>query len=82
MAETFAGYFAERARQPERRTPTARQLECLRYLSHGLDGPQTADAMGLSYETVRAHLSAARLNLAAKNTTHAVAIALRLCLIR
>jgi DNA-binding CsgD family transcriptional regulator len=60
---------------------SARELEALRYTSHGLDRAQCADAMNVSPETVKTHLEIARLKLRAKTTPHAVAIALRLGLI-
>jgi DNA-binding CsgD family transcriptional regulator len=77
----FDGYFAEKAARPERRDLTATEVEILRWASHGLTDQMTAEAMGRSLDTVKNSGRAARAKLAAKNTAHAVAIALRLGLI-
>jgi DNA-binding CsgD family transcriptional regulator len=49
----------------------------LRALAAGLRISEAADVLGIPYETARDHLRRARRVLAAKNTTHAVALALR-----
>jgi DNA-binding CsgD family transcriptional regulator len=75
----FDGYLDDRP--SGELAATERQLEALRYTSHGLQEHECADAMGISVNTVKKDLLRARRNLRAKNTTHAVAIALRLRLI-
>jgi DNA-binding CsgD family transcriptional regulator len=64
-----------------RREPTARltdrELDVLRAASVGLERRAVADLYGISPETVKMHSTAARRRLRAKNTTHAVAIAIR-----
>ena len=67
---------------PRRQTPTRAELRVLECMSHGMTTPMAADALGLSVETVKTHLRAARLRLAAKNTAHAVALVIRMGLIR
>jgi DNA-binding CsgD family transcriptional regulator len=78
MGRDFSGYLKDR---PHRLSLSPRQLEALRYTSHGCGMLDAGRAMGISMWTVDGHLEQARLRLAAKNTTHAVAIALRLGLI-
>jgi DNA-binding CsgD family transcriptional regulator len=53
----------------------------LRLYSHGLTARMVADERGTSPETVRTQTTHLRLKLAAKTTTHAVAIAMRAGLI-
>jgi DNA-binding NarL/FixJ family response regulator len=53
----------------------------LRLYSHGLTLPMVADERGVSCETVKSQTKLIRLKLAAKNTTHAVALAIRAGLI-
>jgi len=60
---------------------TAQQLKTLHYTSHGLRERECAEAMGITVDGVKTNLTRARRNLRAKNTAHAVAIALRLGLI-
>ena len=54
-----------------------RELEVLRYASHGLEATHTAELLFLSPHTVRSHLKTARFRLKAKNTAHACCLALR-----
>ena len=64
--------------QPDpREVLTPRELEVLVGLSRGLGRQGTADLLGVSPETVKAQSVTARRALRAKNTTHAVAEALR-----
>jgi DNA-binding CsgD family transcriptional regulator len=56
-------------------TPT--ELRCLRAASYGLRADETAEALGLTFDAVRMQLRHARRKLAAKNTAHALAIAMR-----
>ena len=58
--------------------PTEHELRVLTCLSHGLTLAQAAEVLGVGFETVRTQAKTARLRLGAKNTTHAVATALRL----
>jgi DNA-binding CsgD family transcriptional regulator len=59
-----------------------REIQVLELLSHGTTLAQAADSLGIGFETARSHKKAARFKLRAKNTTHAVATALRKGLIR
>jgi DNA-binding CsgD family transcriptional regulator len=78
----YGGYYGDEAHpEPEPLATSKRELEVLRYTSHGLRWRECAAAMDLSPHTVNTHLEHARRKLGAKNTAHAVAIALRLGLI-
>ena len=57
------------------------ELRALLCMSYGLGARGAADVLGVSESTVRAHLTQARRRLRAKDTTHAVAEALRRSLI-
>jgi DNA-binding CsgD family transcriptional regulator len=57
------------------------ETRVLRRLAHGLSGPETADALGVSYNTVRKQIKTARAKLRANTATQAVAIAVSLDLI-
>jgi DNA-binding CsgD family transcriptional regulator len=82
MERDYQGYFAELARSdPEPLTPSERELDCLRYTSHGLTAQECSEAMHYGVTSVEDALARARRDLGAKTTTHAVAIALRLGLI-
>jgi DNA-binding CsgD family transcriptional regulator len=59
-----------------------REREVLLLLSHGCTLAQAADALGIGYETASSYRQKARFKLRAKNVTHAVALALRLGVIR
>lgn len=60
---------------------TRRQREILQLLSDGGSTAVAARRLGLSEETVKTHTKYAMARLDARNRTHAVAIALRECLI-
>jgi DNA-binding NarL/FixJ family response regulator len=60
---------------------TQRQREILQLLANGESTTVAARELGLSEETVKSHIKTALARLGAKNRTHAVAIALRECLI-
>lgn len=60
---------------------TRRQREILQLLSDGGSTAVAARQLGLSEETVKTHTKYAMARLDARNRTHAVAIALRECLI-
>jgi DNA-binding CsgD family transcriptional regulator len=68
------------------RTPTLEltdaQLEALRLAACGLTSKQIAERLGITEQAAHLRLKAAGHNLGARNRTHAVAIALRLKLIR
>jgi len=59
------------------REPSRRQLEILALLAEGLTYGEAADRLYISNETVKSHLKYVRHSLLAKNSTHAVAIAIR-----
>lgn len=59
-----------------------RETECLRLTAQGHTSEDVALAMSISERVVRAHLQNCRYKLNALNTTHAVARAVRLGLIR
>lgn len=56
---------------------TQRQIRVLELAAAGLTRKEIALAMSLGEETIRNHLSRARYRLSAKNTPHAIAIAMR-----
>lgn len=66
---------AARCGRSETLTPAERR--CLTAAAAGLRRNETATALGLSPHTVDRQLTTARRRLRAKNTTHAVAEALR-----
>jgi DNA-binding CsgD family transcriptional regulator len=65
-----------------RESLTDREVEILRCASYGLNYDMIADILGISSQSVQAHLKNARYILRAKNTTHAVATSIRHGLIR
>jgi DNA-binding NarL/FixJ family response regulator len=60
---------------------TGRQRQILQLLADGESTTVAARELGLSEETVKTHIKTALARLGARNRTHAVAIALRQCLI-
>jgi len=60
---------------------TEGQFRVLREIALGLTGPQAADALGISNETVKKQLAITRSKLNANTTAHAVAIAVSFDLI-
>jgi DNA-binding NarL/FixJ family response regulator len=60
---------------------TRRQRQILQLLANGESTTVAARELDLSEETVKSHMKNALVRLGAKNRTHAVAIALRECLI-
>ena len=83
MERDFAGYLDDYVpNRPQRATPlTDEEVETLTCYSHGLERPHVADVLGVSPETVKSRVVTARRKLAAKNVTHAVAVAFRIGLI-
>lgn len=69
--------YVKTARVPLNRS----QLDVLRWYSFGLDARMIASLEHLTYDQVHERTRAARYKLRAKNTTHAVALALRAGLI-
>jgi DNA-binding CsgD family transcriptional regulator len=61
----------------ERTGVTPAEVRVLQAVSVGLGYDGAADVLGVGVETVKTHLLHARRKLQAKNTTHAVAEALR-----
>lgn len=55
---------------------TARRHEILQLAAQGYSHRESAADIGLAPQTVRHHLQAIRIKLKARNTAHAVAIAL------
>jgi DNA-binding CsgD family transcriptional regulator len=53
-----------------------RQVQCLRLAAAGLEYREIAERLGIAMDTVRIHLVKARNVLGARNTRHAVAIAM------
>jgi DNA-binding CsgD family transcriptional regulator len=62
--------------QPKLRL-THGETRALAYAAAGYTTPQAARLLGLGDETLKTQLKAAREKLGARNTTHAVAIAIR-----
>jgi len=60
---------------------TGRQRQILQLLADGESTTVAARELGLSEETVKTHIKTALARLGARNRTHAVAIALRECLV-
>ena len=67
--------------RPSIHKPTPPELDVIRCFSHGLEADLAAAALGIDTDAVETRLQLARVKLAAKNTTHAVARAIRLGLI-
>jgi len=56
---------------------TPREAQCLALMSHGMTTEMVAQTLGIAFYTVMTYLKKARFALRAKNTAHAIAIALR-----
>jgi DNA-binding CsgD family transcriptional regulator len=72
----------DRARPNERIELNRRELGVLQALASGLSPAEAGVALGISHGTVKGYLKSARRMLGAKNTTQAVALAMRRGLIR
>jgi DNA-binding CsgD family transcriptional regulator len=59
-------------------TITQQQRRVLALLADGLTRAEVADRLGISEHTVIAHIVSARERLNARNTTHAVALFLKM----
>ena len=55
---------------------TPRERAILQMVSEGYSDQETAERLGLSYETVRTHIRNSRNKLQARNRPHAVAVAI------
>ena len=75
LHEVFVG------RKGLRTQPTPAELGCLRAASVGLDANEAGLVLGIGEETVKSHLQSCRRRMRAKNTCHAVALAIRAGLI-
>lgn len=53
-----------------------RERDVLRFAASGVNPVRIADSLGISQNTVCKHLSNVRFKLNARNTTHAVALAI------
>lgn len=53
------------------------QMTCLRYTALGLSQKEIAREMGITPYTVKDYMELARARLGARNTSHAVALAVR-----
>ena len=69
-------------RRPAEHPLSPHETRALEAASRGLEAQMIADTYCVGVETVKTQLKAARLKLRAKNTTHAVAEALRRGLIQ
>ena len=59
-----------------------RQTEILQRVARGDENKEIASALGIKHQTVKNHVHCATRKLGAKSCSHAVALALRSCLIR
>ena len=62
--------------------PTEREAEVLALLADGLNGPEIAEQLGISPETVKSHAGNLKLRLGARTLAHAVSIGFRRNLLR
>jgi DNA-binding NarL/FixJ family response regulator len=58
-------------------TLSSRETQVIRYTAMGFTAKEIAKALGLEYRTVEIYVSNIRKKLAAKNSAHAVYIALQ-----
>lgn len=80
MSEAWDALERGAARWPSEAL-TARELDVLRCISHGLTEEMAAEVLGIGYESVHEYMYRVRLKLAAKNQAHAIARAMRAGLI-
>lgn len=66
---------------PHRSDLTGDEKDALRCIAHGMTTGMAAESLEISSRTLKLRLQSAKEKLAAKNTTHTVAIALRAGLI-
>lgn len=55
---------------------TGRELEVIEMIAHGLSGPEIADALYLTHNTVRTHVRNSMLKTGARSRAHLVAMSL------
>lgn len=77
VADRIGGHGASRGDQALLEALTPRQIEVLRLLSEGLDGPSIADRLYLSTATVRNHVQHILRKLGVHSRVEAVALYLR-----
>lgn len=79
MEERYAGYLSLEPRATPRRDYelTPRMLDVFRCLAYGMDVRGAAESCGIGYETAKTYVAEGRGRLAAKTTTHAVALLFR-----
>ncbi|HXD57061.1 MAG TPA: helix-turn-helix transcriptional regulator [Thermoleophilaceae bacterium] len=74
VASRWGGQFRRPLPSGDRRTQLSdRELEVIRLIAHGASGPEIADELGISYNTVRTHAANAMDRLGARSRAHLVA---------
>lgn len=68
-----AAFVNRFSREPEYKTLTKRESECLMHVAEGMSGKQIAQTLGISIGTVKKYLEIAQEKLAARNRVEAVA---------
>jgi DNA-binding CsgD family transcriptional regulator len=78
MTRPIPEKLAERIEAHHRRAShlAERKAQVLALAANGYTNPEIADRLGITVETVKTHLLVTRQYLGARNTTHAVALAL------
>lgn len=71
----LSGYFADELRihRPKEQPLTKRQLQIMKYLSHGFSSDMIAHELTLSPHTVHSHIEGARTRMGAKTRAHTIA---------
>jgi len=73
-APRWGGQFRrERATRPARESLSARELEVIRLIALGASGPEIAEELGISHNTVRTHAANAMDRVGARSRAHLVA---------
>jgi PAS domain S-box-containing protein len=73
-APRWGGQFRRRiASEPARARLSERELEVIRLIARGASGPEIADELGISHNTVRTHATNAMDRLGARSRAHLVA---------
>jgi len=73
-ASRWGGQFRRPLPSGDRRTQLSdRELEVIRLIAHGASGPEIADELGISHNTVRTHAANAMDRLGARSRAHLVA---------
>jgi DNA-binding CsgD family transcriptional regulator len=79
IPERLAAALSDSVEHPWKLNP--REVAVLEYAAQGLSARETALALGVTPETVKSQAKTARMRLGARNTTHAVALAIVLGLL-